>query len=56
MGQGSFFFFSFFFPFSFDEYYHEEEKMGWNDLAFLSVFFSLLSFSLVLGAQGGRMG
>lgn len=30
--------------------------MGWNDLAFLSVFFSLLSFLLVLGAQGGRMG
>lgn len=53
MGQGSFFFFSF--SFSFDEYY-EEEKVGWNDLAFLSFCFSLLSFFLVLGAQGGRMG
>lgn len=30
--------------------------MGWNDLAFLSVFFSLLSFFLILGAQGGRIG
>lgn len=52
-----FFLFSFFiFHFSFDEYYHEE-KVGWNDLAFLSVFFPLLSFFfLVLGAQGGRMG
>lgn len=53
-GEGSFFFFLFLF--SFDEYYHEE-KVGWNDLAFLSVFFlSLLSYFLVLGAQGGRMG
>lgn len=30
--------------------------MGWNDLAFLSVFFSSSLFFLVLGAQGGRTG
>lgn len=32
--------------------------MGWNDLAFLSVFFfsSLSLFFLFLGAQGGRIG
>lgn len=55
-GAGKFLFFSFFFLFSFDEYYYEE-KMGWNDLAFLSFFFLLLSFFfLVLGAQGGRIG
>lgn len=43
MGQGSFFSL---FLFSFDEYYYEE-KVGWNDLAFLSVFFfsSLFFFS-----------
>lgn len=30
--------------------------MGWNDLAFLSVFFFSSLFFLVLGAQGGIMG
>lgn len=55
-GEGSFFSFFFFFSFSFDEYYYEE-KVGWNDLAFfVGFFFSLLSYFLVLGAQGGRMG
>lgn len=30
--------------------------MGWNDLAFLSVFFFFSLSFLVLGAQRGRMG
>lgn len=30
--------------------------MGWNDLAFLSVFSLFSLFFLVLGAQGGRIG
>lgn len=53
MGQGSFFSFFFFFSFSFDEYYYEE-KVGWNDLAFLSFFFFFSLFFWFLELKEGE--
>lgn len=43
-----------FFSFSFDEYYHEERD-GMERFGVFVFYFLLLSFFLVLKAQGGRM-